>query len=138
MRKASRIISIVAAVLAFIACIEYLLTGVILLVCYNQFRELLQTLAEEMPSRLLQELLLYFYRMYRTTMITSFIYAFLCVFYGIILLTTLNSNSKGMYIFKIVFGVFMSRIGLVGAILGLVAHEREAARKAKEVEAIEK
>ena len=138
MRKASRIISIVAAVLAFIACIEYLLTGVILLVCYNQFRELLQTLAEEMPSRLLQELLLYFYRMYRTTMITSFIYAFLSVFYGIILLTTLNSDSKGMYIFKIVFGVFMSRIGLVGAILGLVAHEREAARKAKEVEVIEK
>ena len=138
MRKASKIVSIVAAILAFIACIEYLLMGVILLVCYNQFRELLQTLAEEMPSRLLQELLLYFYRMYRTTMITSFIYAFLSVFYGIILLTTLNSNSKGMYIFKIVFGVFMSRIGLVGAILGLVAHEREAARRAKEVEIIEK
>lgn len=132
MRKASRILFIVTAILAFIACIDYLLTGAILLICNNAVRQTVESLANETSDRILNYLLTYFYRMYWNTIITSFVYAFLSVFYGIILLTTLNSNSKGMYIFKIVFSIFMSIPGLVGSILGLIAHEREESRKEAE------
>ena len=133
MRKASRIMSIVAAILAFIACVEYLSTGTFLLLAHGFVKEGIEDLMRETSDKFIYDLLSFLYHIYWNMTITSFIYAFLCVFYGIILLSTLNSNSKGMYIFKIVFGVFMSRIGLVGAILGLIAHEREESRKVVEV-----
>ena len=129
MKKASRILFIVAAVLAFVTSIDLLFTGIIFLIFYAPFREFILTLAEEAPYRILKEILLYFYRSYMSTMITYFIYSFLNVFYGIILLTTLNVEHRRMYIFKIIIGALMSTVGLVGAILGLIAFTREERRK---------
>ena len=134
MKTASRIISIVSAVLCFLACVEYLLTGIILLLSHEVVRNTIETLEAEASNDIIYYILSYLYRMYTSAIITSFINAFLCVFYGIILLTTLNSNSKGMYIFKIILGIFISRIALIGSILGLIALERENSRK-KEAEA---
>ena len=135
MKKAGQIVLIVAGVLSIFACIDYLLSGIFLLIFNNVFREFLDRLEAEGETSYLFLRLEYLVLLYRFATVICFIYAFLCVFYGVLCFVGSSSDSKGFTIMLIAFGVIMTNVGLIGAILKLIAINREEKRK-KEAEVI--
>ncbi len=132
MKKASQILLIVSGALCVIACVEYLLSGLFLLIFNSVFINFIENLeAEGAPSFVFleAELLL---SIYRVVAIVGFVFAFLSVLYGVFCFVGATSESKAFTIVLIILGAVMSRIGLVGAILRLIAITREENRKKAE------
>lgn len=134
MKKASQILLIVCGVLSVVAALDYVVGGILLLVLSQVIREAFEELRAE------EDVLSYFvnfvYTFYTFSIIICFLFSFLCIFYSVLCFIAPSSNSKALYIALIAFGAILSRVGLVGAILGFISVSREE-RKKEKIEVVE-
>lgn len=107
MRKVSDTFLFVATILSYISAGIYLSCSLIFFIIFGVYRE---DIALNIVMITLGSVFI--------------VLGSLCIFYGMFLKVVRENKTKNLFIAAIVLGAIMSEIGLVGAILGLIANSR--------------
>jgi len=126
MKKASNIILLVGAIMAFVSAVSMFICGIMFIAGIGFVASIITaeggSAASAESADMAAEIVTF---VYAVIGIVFIFVAILMVVAGIISLIARSKETKGLYIAAIVFGVIGSEVCLVGAILGLIAKNRE-------------
>lgn len=140
MKNASKILLLIGQIIS-IVCIPTCFLAAIACFVYPAIPELHEMLVEafenngvDFGGRGAEALVIFLESMVVTCGIMMFLLGVVCVFSAVTASKTIKEPNRNRLVSCIVFGVFSTNLLLVGGILGLIANNREARRKALEQE----